>query len=83
MQNLPTPLLSVESIIIAHLFLSLLDVVRAYRGALKEKEALESTLKALSVQQEEVEEVEEGEEEGIPNERGSDNQRKEEVFVWQ
>lgn len=80
MQNLPTPLLSFESIIIAHLFHSLLDVVRAYRGALKEKEALESTLKALSVQQEEVEE---GEEEGIPNERGSDNQRKEEVFVWQ
>lgn len=46
------------------------DVVRAYRGALKEKEALEQTLKALSVQQEEmggesgVEEGEEGERKG-------------------
>ena len=38
------------------------DVVRAYRGVLKEKEALEKTLKALSVrQEEEVVEEEEGE----------------------
>ena len=36
------------------------DVVRAYKGVLKEKEALETTLKALSVQQEEEGEGEEG-----------------------
>ena len=39
------------------------DVVRAYKGLLKEKEALEASLKALSVQQleEEVEEEKESE----------------------
>lgn len=38
------------------------DVVRAYKGLLKEKEALEASLKALSFQQLQEEVVKEGEE---------------------
>ncbi len=41
-------------------------MVRAYRGVLKEKEALETTLKALSVQQEEsVMDNEDADDEGL------------------
>lgn len=52
------------------------DVVRAYKGALKEKEALESTLKALSVQQEDTAGDEEG---AVANDAPDSSQQKEEV----
>ena len=58
-----------------------LDVVHAYKGVLKEKEALESTLKALSLQQENV--AEEGcvtEEEGVTEEADvTEEEGKEEI----
>ena len=54
-------------------FLFRVDVVHAYKGVLKEKEALETTLKALSVRHEGTDgTVEgEGEGEGVQSDEGS------------
>ena len=59
----------------------MLDVVRAYRGALKEKDALETTLKALSIHQEDIgTEEEEKEEEDVVEKKGGDRGESEESY---